>query len=74
MNKRDKALQLIKELEDNQDRPISPNLKENLENLTLLTEGCSDIVFRQFDFGNGLCGFIPIDHKEWRKRSKKGYR
>ncbi|MBR0008664.1 MULTISPECIES: spore germination protein [Bacillus] len=58
MNKRDKALQLIKELEDNQDRPISPNLKENLENLTLLTEGCSDIVFRQFDFGNGLCGFI----------------
>ncbi|QHM83418.1 hypothetical protein DXY22_01469 [Bacillus subtilis] len=44
MNKRDKALQLIKELEDNQDRPISPNLKENLENLTLLTEGCSDIV------------------------------
>ncbi|MEC2334891.1 spore germination protein [Bacillus subtilis] len=58
MNKHDKALQLIKELEDNQDRPISPNLKENLDNLTLLTEGCSDIVFRQFDFGNGLCGFI----------------
>lgn len=60
MNKRDKALQLIKELEDNQDRPISPNLKENLENLTLLTEnfaqtsyldnltletGCADLLF-----------------------------
>lgn len=58
MNKSDKALQLIKELEDNQDRPISPNLKENLDNLTQLTEGCSNIVFRQFDFGNGLCGFI----------------
>lgn len=28
MNKRDKALQLIKELEDNQDRPNSPDLKE----------------------------------------------
>lgn len=61
MNKRDKALQLIKELEDNQDRPISPDLKENLDNLTLLTEGCSDIVFRQFDFGNGLCGFIVYE-------------
>ncbi|ADM36845.1 spore germination protein [Bacillus spizizenii] len=58
MNKRDEALQLIKELEDNQDRPISPDLKENLDTLTLLTEGCSDIVFRHFDFGNGLCGFI----------------
>ncbi len=42
----------------NQDRPISPDLKENFDNLTLLTEGCSDIVFRQFNFGNGLCGFI----------------
>ncbi|KIN49679.1 hypothetical protein B4146_0817 [Bacillus subtilis] len=61
MNKRDKALQLIKELEDNQDRPISPNLKENLDNLTQLTESCSNIVFRQFDFGNGLCGFIVYE-------------
>lgn len=35
MNKREKALQLIKELEDNQDRPVSPNLKENLDHLAL---------------------------------------
>ncbi len=42
----------------NQDRPISPDLKENFDNLTLLTEDCSDIVFRQFNFGNGQCGFI----------------
>lgn len=60
-DKRDKALKLIKELEEHQDRPISPDLKENLDTLTLLTEGCLNIVFRQFDFGNGLCGFIYIE-------------
>lgn len=60
-DKRDKALKLIKELEEHQDRPISPDLKENFDTLTLLTEGCLNIVFRQFDFGNGLCGFIYIE-------------
>lgn len=58
MKRNTRSRQLLTKIENNQDKPVSPDTAMNFEYLKQRTKDCSDVVFRHYNFKDAGSGFI----------------